>query len=257
MRCSLFVVRSVSVCRRSPPNSASATRTSAKLSPNASASVQSSTIVKSVYRKPRNSSQIQPVRCRKSPTFLGFILPFSFRSILDSTWARHRSTGACSERVAPRLKSDRSQLSEVGHPRSCEENRRRRGLVDSLADVELSKVRREEPGNAVAQLDCEGSSVHVIKREWAPREDPFSRCVQKLLTEFRAIALDIELEVKSQTARIPISRPKERPRLIDNHELGVIKLPRAKPNTAAPLEHLPELSERCPMNVGKVGALGQ
>jgi hypothetical protein len=96
-------------------------------------------------------------------------------------------------------------------------------LTTSLI-IELSKVRREEPGDSVAQLDNVRSSVHVVKREGTGLPHPFSHCVQEPLAEFPAIALDIELEVKSQTARIPICRSKERPGLIDNHELGVIKL---------------------------------
>ena len=90
--------------------------------------------------------------------------------------------------------------------------------------IELSKVRREEPGDSVAQLDRERSSVHVIKRECTGFPHAFSGCVQEPLAEFPAIALDIELEVKSQTTRIPVCRSKERPGLINNHELGVIKL---------------------------------
>ena len=63
---------------------------------------------------------------------------------------------------------------------------------------------REEPRDTIAELDRQRARIHFLKRKRARFGQPCPHHLRKLAAELCAVALDVELKVEPQTARVPI-----------------------------------------------------
>src|ERR1051326_591075 len=110
------------------------------------------------------------------------------------------------------------------------------------------QIWHEESRERVAHADAEPTAVDALQRD-GPRAPAL--LLDPLLESRREraiVALDVELEVQPETARIQVRRPEKRPRAVDDENLRVIERRRRDPHPAPAGQDLPEHRRRRPLH---------
>src|SRR5438270_8396709 len=97
-----------------------------------------------------------------------------------------------------------------------------RGARSGCRSIPRSEVRRKEPSQSVPQLDRKGPRVDLGQLELSRARDARLDQAVEVRAELDRVALDVELEIKAQAARVPVRRAEQRPRPVDDEKLRMV-----------------------------------